>query len=211
MEGRGLQEEGCRSSAERQGARSQPAAGPATASGSPLPTPQTHTLWPKHTPSAPLPQPRRYSRKLPDALRARLLRRSLWDGLRARLLPELRVVCSQAVAASEAELPGKDAAMEALALGGPLGEPAMCGRPARSTLRGPSEAALLHAACPGCGVARYCSAACLRADAARHAPACAALRGMLGAHSTHDKPAPLAAEDSAEAAAEQLAGLRLRS
>ncbi|PRW58012.1 UPF0258 KIAA1024-like protein [Chlorella sorokiniana] len=42
------------------------------------------------------PEPRRYSKKLPEELRTRLLRRSLWESLSTRLLPELLAVCSRA-------------------------------------------------------------------------------------------------------------------
>lgn len=69
-----------------------------------LPTSASHPL-----------QPRRYSKKLPDDLRTRLLRRSLWESLRTRLLPELLAVCARAVVASEADLPHKDDVMRALA------------------------------------------------------------------------------------------------
>lgn len=166
-------------------------------------------------------QPKRYSRKLPDQMRSRLVRRPLWDGLRSRLLPELQAVCSAAMAASEAELPNKDAVMEALALGGPAGAPVMCGNPSCATLRCATEARLLRTACPGCGVAHYCCGPCMRADAARHTPACAALRRMGMAHSGHSthsgdsgdsKPAGVEVEDSAGSvgeAADQLASLRL--
>lgn len=56
-----------------------------------LPTSASHPL-----------QPRRYSKKLPD-------------DLRTRLLPELLAVCARAVVASEADLPHKDEVMRALA------------------------------------------------------------------------------------------------
>lgn len=162
------------------------------------------------------PQPKRYSKRLPEELRTRLLRRSLWDALRSRLLPQLLGVCSQAVAASEADMPHKDEVMEALALGGPAGAPAMCANPACGSLRGAAEAPLLRLACPGCGVPHYCSAACLEANAGRHAPACGVLRSMHSREGEHaqqeaSKPAALAAEDSAAEAAGQLARLDVGS
>lgn len=85
----------------------------------------------------------------------------------------------------------------------------MCATPACRSLRGAAEAPLLSATCPGCGVPRYCSAACLRAAAEQHAPACGVLRGMHSATQQDSKPAAVAAEDSAAEAAGVLASLRL--
>ena len=108
-------------------------------------------------------------------------------------------------------MPHKDEAMEALALGGPASSPAMCANPGCGSLRGAAEAPLLRMACPGCGVPRYCSAACLEASAGRHAPACGVLRSMHSMQSAQDasKPAALPAEDSAAEVTGQLAGLNM--